>query len=87
MVAHCESTSQKCMIRETKDYAALMDQLTAGMVDVSLEALEDGSKRYEIPESAKVAFGRGGGLKKGKGKEVVKPKKEFTWMAPNDNVW
>ncbi|CAH0040652.1 unnamed protein product [Clonostachys solani] len=57
LTAHAESSSQRCNIREADAFRAYVDQLTAGLVDVSLERYEDGTNQYVTAESAKEKFG------------------------------
>ncbi|CAI6096813.1 unnamed protein product [Clonostachys chloroleuca] len=57
LTAHVESSSQRCNIREADAFRAYVDQLTAGLVDVSLERYEDGTNQYVTAESAKEKFG------------------------------
>ncbi|VUC33266.1 unnamed protein product [Clonostachys rosea] len=57
LTAHVESSSQRCNIREADAYGAYIDQLTAGLVDVSVERYEDGTNQYVTAESAKEKFG------------------------------
>lgn len=63
VAAHAESSSQRCNIRESDAYGAYVDQLTAGLVDVSLERYDDGTNQYVTTKSAKETFG----IKKGPG--------------------
>ncbi|KAF4974257.1 hypothetical protein FZEAL_8819 [Fusarium zealandicum] len=44
---HAESNGVRCRIRETDTYDVYLDQLTAGMVDVSLDRHEDGTVKFE----------------------------------------
>lgn len=66
---HAEDTGSRCRIRYSDNYDAYMDQLTAGLVDVSLDRHEDGTLKYNTTEKAQEAFGRK--VNKGKGKVVV----------------
>lgn len=61
--AHAESSSQHCHLRHTDGYAAYMDQISAGLVDVTFNNHKDGThqlqtsvaamKKYGDPEEAK----------------------------------
>ncbi|KAI5461617.1 hypothetical protein BGZ63DRAFT_357049 [Mariannaea sp. PMI_226] len=55
---HAESSTVRCQIRETDDYNAYLDQLTAGIVNVAHGRHEDGTPKYETTEMARNAFGR-----------------------------
>ncbi|KAM5344840.1 hypothetical protein ACJ41O_010702 [Fusarium nematophilum] len=48
---HAESNGSRCRLRDTDTYDAYLDQLTAGMVDVSLERNDDGTLKYEMSKS------------------------------------
>ena len=56
ITSHAESSMSKCAIRETNNYGAYLDQLTAGMVTV-VERHADGTPKYKTAESARAAFG------------------------------
>ncbi|PHH88602.1 hypothetical protein CDD83_7329 [Cordyceps sp. RAO-2017] len=46
IVSHAEQSSARCQVRESDNYVAFMDQLTAGVVDVSETPHDDGTIRY-----------------------------------------
>ncbi|ODH40339.1 hypothetical protein ACO22_01655 [Paracoccidioides brasiliensis] len=45
LTAHCESASVRCKINKDKNYAAIMDEISAGLIGADGEN-EDGSVRY-----------------------------------------
>lgn len=49
---HAEASGAKCHLRESSDYNAYMDQLTAGLVDVALDRHEDGTIKFQTSEAA-----------------------------------
>lgn len=55
---HAESSTVRCQIRETDEYNAYLDQLTAGIVDVSISRHADGTPKYQTTEAARQEFGR-----------------------------
>ncbi|KAK7432383.1 hypothetical protein QQZ08_000945 [Neonectria magnoliae] len=59
---HAESSGVRCRIRDTEKYDAYLDQLTAGIVDVSRERNDDGTLKYNTTETARETFRPGGSM-------------------------
>lgn len=83
---HSESSANRCQIRETDNYNAYLDQLTAGMVDVSRERNEDGTLKYVTTETAKETFR---GKKTASGSEAAVTPREENWETwePKNIKW
>lgn len=60
-------------MRDTSNFNTYLDQLTAGLVNVSPERHDDGTVKYHTTEEARETF-RGKGKGKGKAKVVEEPK-------------
>jgi hypothetical protein len=83
---HAEASSVRCQIRETDEYNAYLDQLTAGIVDVSINRHADGTPKYETTESSRQNFGRAkagasvvGAAESTRGKKDYWDDKEIHW--------
>lgn len=55
LMAHAESQSVRCRIRETDGYRQFMDQATAGILDTT-EKHADGTEKYAVPDEARERF-------------------------------
>lgn len=53
---HAESSGVRCRIRDTDTYNAYLDQLTSGIVDVSLGRNQDGTLKYKTTDVARETF-------------------------------
>lgn len=51
-VSHLESDSTRCYVRDARDFDALIDQVTSGLVDVAARRQDDGTNKYEISKTA-----------------------------------
>ncbi|KND91870.1 hypothetical protein TOPH_03386 [Tolypocladium ophioglossoides CBS 100239] len=57
ITSHLESSTSRCQMREGRGAAAFLDQLTGGIVNVSMFCHEDGTPKYETPKSALKEYG------------------------------
>lgn len=50
--AHIESESTRCNVRDARDFDALIDQVTSGLVDVAADKNDDGTNKYQVNKTA-----------------------------------
>lgn len=78
--AHLESESTRCSVRDARDFDALIDQLTSGLVDVAAKRHNDGTNKFEVNTTAEHKV-------KGLGRDPTYEDRERAKVTANNSSW